>query len=125
MAPFKGPRLTSCIASGTTEIQGHCQYAVVGVVVLGHRRQQLTQTLTVRLKKTHSFTPILDCEKSTEYDTVGDQTCMSAAGDMHGEEFDEEEEEEFLVEEEGGNEQQEVTPPPSSTSPVNVDEAIG
>ena len=24
-APFKGPRLTSCIASGTTEIQGHCQ----------------------------------------------------------------------------------------------------
>ena len=25
MAPFKGPRLASCVASGATEIQGHCQ----------------------------------------------------------------------------------------------------
>ena len=24
-APFKGPRLASCVASGTTEIKGHCQ----------------------------------------------------------------------------------------------------
>ena len=23
--PFKGPRLASCVASGTTEMQGHCQ----------------------------------------------------------------------------------------------------
>ena len=25
MAPFKGPRLAFCVASGTTEIQGNCQ----------------------------------------------------------------------------------------------------
>ena len=30
-------------------------------------QQQLTQTLNVNLLKTHFFTPILDWEKSTEY----------------------------------------------------------
>ena len=34
--------------------------------VPGHCQQQLTQTLIVCLFKTHFFTPILDCEKSTE-----------------------------------------------------------
>ena len=34
--------------------------------VLGHRQQQLTQTLIVRLTKTHLFTPILDFENTTE-----------------------------------------------------------
>ena len=37
----------------------------LGAEVPGHRQQQLTQTLIVRLLKTHLFTPILDCEKST------------------------------------------------------------
>ena len=50
MAPFKGPRLASCLASRTTEKQGH-------------RQKQLTQT-KMRLLKTHFFTPILDLEKS-------------------------------------------------------------
>ena len=40
--------------------------AALGMEVSGHRQQQLTQTLIVRLLKTHFFTPILDCEKSTE-----------------------------------------------------------
>ena len=40
--------------------------AALGAEVPGHRQQQLTQTLIVRLLKTHFFTPILDCEKSTE-----------------------------------------------------------
>ena len=40
--------------------------ATLGVEVPGHRQQQLTQTLIVRLLKTHLFTPILDFEKSTE-----------------------------------------------------------
>ena len=40
--------------------------AVLGAEVPGHRQQQLTQTLIVRLLKTHFFTPILDLEKSTE-----------------------------------------------------------
>ena len=40
--------------------------AELGTEVPGHRQQQLTQTLIVRLLKTHFFTPILDCEKSTE-----------------------------------------------------------
>ena len=62
--PFKGPRLASCIASGTTEIQGHRQ--VCRAEVPGHHQQQLTQTLIVRLLKTHFFTPIFDCEMSTE-----------------------------------------------------------
>ena len=53
LGPSKGPRLASCVASGTTEIQGH-------------RQQQLTQTFIVRLLKTHLFTLILDCKKSTE-----------------------------------------------------------
>ena len=38
----------------------------LGAEVPGHRQQQLTQTLIVRLLKTHFFTLILDCEKSTE-----------------------------------------------------------
>ena len=40
--------------------------AAPGAEVPGHRQQQLTQTLIVRLLKTHFFTPILDFEKSTE-----------------------------------------------------------
>ena len=40
--------------------------AALGAEVPGHHQQQLTQTLTVRLLKTHFFTLILDCEKSTE-----------------------------------------------------------
>ena len=35
---------------------------------------QLTQTLIVRVLKTHVFTPNLDFEKSTEYNWVSDQT---------------------------------------------------
>ena len=38
----------------------------LGAEVPGHRQQQLTQTLIVRLLKTQFFTWILDCEKSTE-----------------------------------------------------------
>ena len=41
--------------------------AALGAEVPGHRQQQLTQTLIVRLLKTHFFTLILDCEQSTEY----------------------------------------------------------
>ena len=41
--------------------------AAQGAEVSGHHQQQLTQTLIVRLLKTHLFPPILDCEKSTEY----------------------------------------------------------
>ena len=40
--------------------------AELGAEVPGHRQQQLTQTLIVRLLKTHFFTSILDFEKSTE-----------------------------------------------------------
>ena len=41
--------------------------AVLGTVVPRHRQKQLTQTLIVRLLKTHFFTLILDLEKLTEY----------------------------------------------------------
>ena len=37
--------------------------AGLGAEVPGHRQQQLTQTLIVRLLKTHFLTPILDFEK--------------------------------------------------------------
>ena len=40
--------------------------AVLGAAVPGHRQQQLTKTLIVRLLKTHFLRPILDCEKLTE-----------------------------------------------------------
>ena len=40
--------------------------AALGAEVPGHCQQQLTQTLIVRLLKTHFFTSILDFEKSTE-----------------------------------------------------------
>ena len=40
--------------------------AALGTEVPGGHRQQLTQTLIVRLLKTHFFTVILDCDKSTE-----------------------------------------------------------
>ena len=40
--------------------------AALGTEVPGHRQQQLTQTLIVRLLKTPFLTPILDFEKSTE-----------------------------------------------------------
>ena len=39
---------------------------MLGVVVSGHHQKQLTQTLIVRLLKTHLFAQILDCEKSAE-----------------------------------------------------------
>ena len=41
--------------------------AALGGEVPGHRQQQLTQTLIVRLLKTHFFTSFLDFAKSTEY----------------------------------------------------------
>ena len=45
--------------------------------VPGHRQVQWMQTSIVRLLETHLiFTPILDCEKSTEYNWVSDQTCL-------------------------------------------------
>ena len=40
--------------------------AALGAEVPGHCQQQLTQTLTVRLLKTHLFTLVLDWEDSTE-----------------------------------------------------------
>ena len=40
--------------------------AALGAEVPGHRHPQLTQTLIVRLLKTHFCTSILDFEKSTE-----------------------------------------------------------
>ena len=40
--------------------------AALGAEVPGHCQQQLTQTLIVRLLKTHFFTQILDCVKLTE-----------------------------------------------------------
>ena len=49
------PRLASCVASRTTEIQGHqqvCRARRQGEVP-GHSQQQLTRTLIVRLLKTH------------------------------------------------------------------------
>ena len=40
--------------------------AALGAEVPGHRLKQMTQTLIVRLLKTHFLTPIVDCEKLTE-----------------------------------------------------------
>ena len=73
-APFSGPLLASCVASGTTEVHQVVKCAGLGREVPGDRQKQLTQTLIVRLLKTHFFPPILDFKKSTEYSWVCDQT---------------------------------------------------
>ena len=68
------PRLASCVASGTTGVQGHHQ---VCRARRGGPRTPSTTTdanLDCELLKTHFFTPILDCEKSVEYNWVRDQT---------------------------------------------------
>ena len=67
MAPFKGPRNTSCVASGTTEKQGHRQ---VWRARRGGPRTPSTTTdanLDCAFVENALFTPILDFEKSTEY----------------------------------------------------------
>ena len=58
--------------SGATDIQGH--HCPLGVQVSAHCQEHLTQTLFVRLLRTHFFTMILDCQKSTEDNWVGGQT---------------------------------------------------
>ena len=66
--PFLGPRLASPRAL-LPELQRYkdtVRCAALGAEVPGHRQQQLTQTLIVRLLKMHFFTSILDFEKSTE-----------------------------------------------------------
>ena len=40
--------------------------AALGAEVLGHPQKLLSQTLIVRLLKTHLITPFLDCKTSTE-----------------------------------------------------------
>ena len=48
MAPFKGPQLASCVASGTSEKQGRRQaQGAGGPGVPGHLQEQGTQTLIV------------------------------------------------------------------------------
>ena len=56
-ALFKGPRLASCFASGTTEIQGHHQVCRAG------RRGPKKPSKT---SDTNCFPTILDFEKTTE-----------------------------------------------------------
>ena len=71
--PFKGHPLASCIASGTTEILGHRQ------VCRARRRGRWTllttadANLNCAFGENALFTPILDCEKLTEYNLVIDQ----------------------------------------------------
>ena len=66
------------------ELQRHkdtVRCAALGAEVPGYRKQQLTQTLIVRLLKTHFFTSILDCQKSTEMNWVSDQTWLRTGPD--------------------------------------------
>ena len=66
-APFKGPRLASCVASRTTEKQGHRQ---VCPAMRGGPRTPSTTTdanLDCAFVENALFTLILNCEKSTEY----------------------------------------------------------
>ena len=98
MAPFKGPRNTSCVASGTTEKQGHRQ---VWPARRTGPRPQLTRTLIVRLFKTHFFTLFLDCNKSTEKKWGSGQTWNNAESETGADDVSEDDDEE---EEEGDEE---------------------
>ena len=74
-APFKGPRLASCVASGTTEIQGDRQ------VCRTRCRNPRTLSKTVNANLDYAFvenalfTQILNCVESIEKKCVNDQTC--------------------------------------------------
>ena len=78
-APFKGPRLTLCIASETTEIQGHrqvCRAGRGGTTTLSTTTDANLDWAFV--ENTLFYAQILDCEKSTEYNWVSDQTWSPA-----------------------------------------------
>ena len=62
-APFKGLRFATCVASETTEYNGHwtlpgarcASLSLVAEVRTPHRQERLTQTLIVRKLKSHWF----------------------------------------------------------------------
>ena len=68
--PFRALDLPRALLPELQRYKDTARCAALGAQVPGHRQQQLTQTLIVRLMKTHFFTPILDCEKSTEYNVL-------------------------------------------------------
>ena len=67
-APLKGPCLTRLVHCfwNYRDSKDPVRWIALSAEVPGHRQQQLTQTLIVRLLKTHFFTSILEFEKSTE-----------------------------------------------------------
>ena len=64
--PSRAPELPRLSLPELQRYKDTVRCAALGAEVPEHRQQQLAQTLIVRLLKTHFFTPILDCEKSTE-----------------------------------------------------------
>ena len=67
MAPFKGPRLSSCVASGTTETQRHRQvYRARRGCPKTPSKAPDSKPWLCTLIITNFSTPILDCEKPTE-----------------------------------------------------------
>ena len=64
--PTRALNLNAYVASELQRNKDTVRCGALGEEVPGHRTEQLTQTFIVRLLKTHFFTPILDCKKSTE-----------------------------------------------------------
>ena len=65
--PSRALDLPRALPLGLQRYNDTVRCAALSAEVSGHCLQQLTQTLIVRMLKTHFFTSILDSEKSTEY----------------------------------------------------------
>ena len=65
--PSRALDLPRALLPGLQRYKDTIRCGALGAKVPGHCQQKLTQTLILRLLKTHFFPPILDCEKSTEY----------------------------------------------------------
>ena len=64
--PIKAPDSPRALLPKLRRNKDTVMCAMLGPKVPGYCQKQLTQTLIVRLLETHFFTPILDCEKTTE-----------------------------------------------------------
>ena len=65
-SPFRTLDLPRALLPELQRYKDTVRCATLGAEVQGRHQQELTQTLNVRLLKTHFFTPTLYCEKSTE-----------------------------------------------------------
>ena len=75
-----GPQLALCIPSGTTEIQGHCVRCAALCWSSQNTVKRTAANLDCVTVETYFFTLILDCEKPTDHNWLGDQIYAGSGG---------------------------------------------